>query len=106
MEQLNSISAREYASSENLYPSGDIYSAELTANTEFTLSVPTGAQIAIFGYTDEVWVNYDTTASIPTGGFTKAGGEPKPKMRYIGDVSVLHFIAPRTCKCSVAFYSK
>lgn len=89
-----------------LDPSDTIYSGSLTAGVEQTVTVPTGAQIVLFNADTDFFVNYDTTASVPSGTISQAGGELNPGYRYVGTTSVLHIISPYTCSITLAFYSK
>jgi hypothetical protein len=86
-------------------PSTDIYSGVLSAGVEQTLGVPSGASIVILGHDDDIWVNWDTTAALPTGTISKAGGEMNPVVRSVANVSVIHLIAERDTKVSLSFYA-
>ena len=86
-------------------PSTDIYSGELSAGVEQTIGVPSGASIVIFGHDDDIWVNWDTTAAVPTGTISKAGGEMNPVVRSVRSVSTIHLIAERATKVSLTFYA-
>jgi hypothetical protein len=86
--------------------SEDIYSGVLAAGVEQTLTVPAGADFAMFNADGDIYVNYDTTAAVPTGSLAKAGGELNPETRYVGDVTVLHVIAAVECKLNINFYGK
>lgn len=89
-----------------LVPSDSIYSGSLTSGVEQTVSVPTGAHIVLFNADTDFYVNYDTTASVPSGSIALGGGELNPVERFVGNISVLHIISPYTCSISLAFYSK
>jgi hypothetical protein len=86
-------------------PSSDIYSGVLAASTEQTVEVPAGASIVIFSHDDDIWVNWDTTAALPTGAISEAGGEMNPVVRSVNNVSAIHLIAERETKVSLSFYA-
>lgn len=106
MKQLNPISSSYLEETHALIPSDTIYSGELTAGVEQTVSIPTGAEFVIFTATNDYYVNYDTTAAVPTGTISQAGGELNPITRYIGETAVLHIISPYTTKITLGFYKK
>lgn len=89
-----------------LVASDTIYSGALVAATEQTVTVPTGADFVIFTADADYYVNYDTTAAVPTGTISQAGGELNPIIRYVGDTSIIHVISEIACKISLGFYSK
>ena len=96
MQSLDQISSKQIDITDALLPSTDIYYGLLAANTEQTVSVPTGAEFVIFTATNDYYVNYDLTASVPTGTISQAGGELNPILRYIGETSIIHIISPYT----------
>jgi hypothetical protein len=87
-----------------LEPSEDIYSGVLSAGVEQTVAVPPGASIVIFAHDDDIWANWDTTAALPTGSISEAGGELNPHVRRLVNVLVIHLIAERDTKVSLSFY--
>lgn len=106
MKSYRIIQARAYANTNGLYPSDTIYSGALAASTEQTVTVPTGADFVIFESTGDFYVNYDKTATVPSGTISQAGGELNPDVRYVGETSVLHIISAGTPIVTLAFYSK
>jgi hypothetical protein len=108
MKQISSVSGYVLELEDALVPSEDVYTALLTPNVASSLSVPSGAQLAVMQFRQgTVWVNYDTTATIPSSStFAKAGGEPDPYVRYVGSTSTLSFISASAAIVSVCFYSK
>ena len=98
--------SREFDDTKALDVSDTIYSGALVANTEQTVTVPTGADFVICMCNNDFYMNYDTTAAVPTGTISQAGGEMNPDIRYIGETSVLHIISEFACKITLAFYSK
>lgn len=105
MKVLRNISS-QYLEDSFLYPSDTIYSGALSASTEQTVTVPTGADFCIFNGTGNFYVNYDTTAAVPTGTISQAGGELNPIKRYVGETSVLHLIADSNINITLQFYKK
>ena len=107
MKNWEEISSKKIADTDALYPSDTIYSGELVAGVEQTVTVPAGADFAIFNATGDIWVNYDTTAAVPTGTISQAGGELNPIHRYVGKpVIVIHIVADVACLVSITFYAK
>ena len=106
MQSLRQISSSDIDTTDALYPSDSIYSGQLAASTEQTVTVPSGAEFVIFTATNDYYVNYDTTAAVPTGTISQAGGELNPILRYIGETSVIHIISPYTTYITLGFYSK
>lgn len=96
----------DIASTEALVPSTDIYSGELSANIEQTLSVPTGADFVLFNADNDFYVNYDLTATVPSGPISQVGGELNPIVRNVTEITTLHFISAAVTKLSVVFYGK
>jgi hypothetical protein len=89
-----------------LYPSDTIYSGLLTSGVEQTLTIPTDAEFCIFEYTGDVYVNYDTTASVPTSTISSGGGELNPTRRYIGETTTLHFASNSAVTITISFFKK
>lgn len=106
MQSLRQISSSEIDNTDALFPSDSIYSGLLVANTEQTVSVPSGAEFVIFTATNDYYVNYDTTATVPSGTISQVGGELNPILRYIGETSVIHIISPYTAYITLGFYKK
>ena len=106
MKSLEVISAERLSETEAIIPSDSIYSGALSASTEDTVSVPTGADFAVFMCTRDFYVNYDLTAAVPTGSLSQAGGELNPYIRNVTEISTIHVISEYACKLTIAFYSK
>lgn len=106
MQSLNQISSSEIDTTDALLPSDTIYSGLLAAGVEQTVTVPTGAEFVIFTATNDYYVNYDTTAAVPAGSISLAGGELNPILRYIGETSVIHIISPYAAYITLGFYKK
>lgn len=91
--------------------SDKVISVTLVADTDATLTVPTGYNACIINSDGDVWVNKDAVAVIPSSGtFTENDSELNPLAIYVGTqekataVSVLHFISHGTPDVSVAFF--
>jgi len=106
MRALKIIEGFDLVDTNALYPSDTIYSGALVASTEQTITVPSGAEFVIFMCNNDFYVNYDTTAAVPTSSISEAGGELNPEIRYVGETTVLHVISEFACKLTLAFYSK
>ena len=106
MKPLYPVKSDYLIDTDALVASDTIYSGLLVATTEQTVTKPTGADFAIFTADADFYANYDTTAAVPAGTISQAGGELNPVIRYIGDVSVIHLIAPYDTKISLGFFSK
>jgi hypothetical protein len=91
----------------NLAGTGDIYTCALQADTDTTLTVPSGARVAIFGLSSgsDYWVS-DSAITIPVGTtFSASRAMQNPPPLNVTGVATLHFRAPSAAKISVAFYS-
>jgi hypothetical protein len=107
MKAYEVISSSRLGDTEALYPSDTIYSGLLTSGGgEQTVTVPTGADFCIFAADGDFYVNYDTTAAVPTGTISEAGGELNPDIRYVGETTTLHIIASGSVKITLQFFSK
>jgi len=107
MKSYEVIPAGRLGDTEALFPSDTIYSGELVADTEQTVTVPAGAEFVLFNSDGDFYTNYDTTAAVPTGTISEAGGELNPIKRYIGETSVIHIIADSSfIHITLAFFSK
>lgn len=106
MKSLNPIESYELEDTQALLPSDTIYSGALAASTQQIVAVPAGADFVIFTATNDIYVNYDTTATVPTGSISQAGGELNPIIRYVGETTNLHIISPYVCLITLSFYSK
>ena len=107
MKQYEEIPAERLGDTDALFPSDTIYSGKLITGIEQTVTVPSGADFALFNYTSDIYVNYDTTAAVPTGNISEAGGELNPIKRYIGETSVIHVISEDSGVCiTISFFSK
>ncbi|MDB4312172.1 hypothetical protein N9937_01955 [bacterium] len=106
MISWEAISSKKIDTTEALFPSDTIYSGALSASTEQQVTVPTGADFALFNATGDYYVNYDTTAAVPTGTISEAGGEINPVHRYVGETTTIHIISASDILVSITFYAK
>ncbi len=106
MKSLNPVSSSRLEDTFALVPSDSIYSGALAANVEQTVNTPTGAEFVVMTATNDYYVNYDTTAAVPTGTISQAGGELNPIIRYVGETNVIHIISPYACYITLGFYKK
>ena len=87
--------------------SDTIYYAQIAADTDTTLTVPTGANKALFKFYDETWVGYDEVVTLPTNAAfaNTIHMEGNPLSRDISGITTLHFRSPRQARVAVAFYA-
>ena len=80
---------------------------ELAANTAASITVPIGKTKALFTYSNagDVWVDYQNTATLPSGSFAVTTSELRPILRS-GLVAgqTLSFICPTTAYVHIAFW--
>ena len=105
MKSLRAVKSDYLNDTDGVDASDTIYSGMLAANTEQTVTVPTGADFCIFMCRSDFYTNYDTTATVPTGTISQAGGELKPYLVYIGTTSVIHLISDTGGKITMSFFS-
>ena len=86
--------------------SDTIHSGVLLSGVEQTVTVPALAEFVLFNADGDFYANYDTTAAIPSGSITAAGGEKSPAIRSLDEVIDIHLIAEIDTKITMAFYSK
>lgn len=88
--------------------SDTIYRTTLVANTAQTLTIPPNMTRAFFSFSSgtDVWVNFSTTATLPTGGFLLSNSSLNPVARHsLIPGQTLSFICPTTSYVEVAFYT-
>jgi len=106
MKSFEVIAAGRLGETEALYPSDTIYSGQLAAGVEQTVTVPANADFCIFAATGDIYVNYDVTAAVPTSTISEAGGELNPLIRYVGETTIIHIISNNGVLVTLQFYSK
>ena len=84
------------------------YRVALAANTAATITIPQVATRAFFSFSSgtDVWVNYSTTATLPTGTFTLNDSELNPNARYgLIPGNMLSFISPTNAYVQISFFT-
>ena len=85
--------------------SDSIMSRSLGVATAEAVTVPTGANYAVFSYTTDVYVLADGTAAVPADVTDGTASELNPTIRDCSDVTSISCISPAACVITVAFYS-
>ncbi len=81
------------------------YAGELTATTNQSVTVPTGAGVVVFSANGDFYVRYDgSAAAVPTGAINADTVDLNPGTRTLSGVTSLNIIAPATTKITLAFY--
>ncbi len=106
MQALDQISSYKIKETEGIKPSDTIYSGVLVGGVAQTITAPSGAEYVVFSSDNNIWVNYDATATLITGSITSGGGEMNPKIRYIGDITTISLISEKSTRVSLSFYKK
>ena len=82
-----------------------IYNVVLAASVEKTVTVPSGANIAIFASTGNFYCRFNATVAVPVADVvTGLAGEINPTSRVVTGVSTVHVVAPADCILSISFY--
>ena len=78
----------------------------LSASTAKSVTVPSGARVAVFNSDANLWVRYDgSDAAIPASDVTDGtGSELNPAARDVSELQSLSIIAAAACKVSISFY--
>ena len=81
------------------------YTARLAADTDTTLTVPSGVRLAIVSCSDFVFIWSDAAITLPTGGagFAAAAGFQNAQVVNVTDVTTLHFRARNATDVTVYF---
>lgn len=86
--------------------SDTIYNLVLVQNTEKIVTVPTGANFAVFSSTGNFYCKFDGTVEIPSGDIIDgSAGELNPTTRVVTRVSQIHLISSSAIIISIAFYN-
>lgn len=88
--------------------SNSIYRTTLAPNVAQTLTIPSNTTRAFFSYSNgtDVWVDFKSTATLPTGAFQPATSELTPVARWkLNQGENISFISPTTAYVEVAFYN-
>jgi len=85
--------------------SDETWTIKIDADTDTTLIVPTGANVALIRSEGNFWVS-DAVITIPVGNtFTKTGFEQNNAAITVTDITTLHFRAIASARISVSFFS-
>lgn len=83
-----------------------IGNAFLAANTEKTVTIPTGASFVIMRYTGVCYVRIDGTVIVPTTDITDGtGGELNPELLKIYGATAIHIISASAGIVSLSWYA-
>ncbi len=90
-----------------IIPQSDvIYNIVLAADVEKIVTVPTGADIVLFGTTANFYCKMNSTVDVPTVDVLDgSGGELNPSSRQISGNSTIHLISSSNCVVTLAFYN-
>jgi len=104
MKALERKGASFFTDVEALVPSDTIFSGKLYPGIQQSVTVPSGANYAVFVADNIVFVSYDSAMSSTESGVVQGGGELNPKIRSVKTVSTLYLLSPETTYMSIAFY--
>lgn len=81
--------------------------AVLTASAAKSFTVPSNAKYCIFNSTHDFFVNYDSTATIPTGTATSdgSGSELNPVLRKIDGITTISVISNDAAYVTISYWS-
>lgn len=92
----------------SLPPSTYVQARALAASTAETIIPPSWAKFVLFACTDNFYVNYTTTASVPGDTTDGSASELNPSMRRLirngSAISSLSVISAGTPVCTASFY--
>lgn len=84
---------------------GYVNARVLAASTAETITPPGGAKFVVFSANADFYVNYTTTAAIPTDTTDGSAAELNPSVRDITGVTAISVISAGVCIVTAAFYS-
>ena len=93
--------------SDIIYPPKFVNAYVLTGGAEATtVTVPTGARVAIFSSTNNFYVNWLTTSATPVADITNGSApELNPEARDVQGYATFSVIAPVTCVLTISYFS-
>jgi hypothetical protein len=99
--------ANVFAADEFLYPPQYVNAYVMVGGAgATTVTVPTGAKIAIFNSTGNFYANWTAAAAVPTIDITNgAGPEINPVSRDVSGQRTFSLIAPANCIVTIAYFS-
>jgi hypothetical protein len=84
---------------------GDVNNYLLVASTNKAVTVPTGANFALFSASADSWVNVGGVAAVPSGDVTDGtGSELNPSLRRVEAGGTIGVISEYAAKVSIVFY--
>jgi hypothetical protein len=84
---------------------GDVNNYLLVASTNKAVTVPTGANFALFSASADIWVNVGGVAAVPSGDVTDGtGSELNPSLRRVEAGGTIGVISEYAAKVSIVFY--
>lgn len=87
-----------------IYPPKYVNAYVLVANTAQTVTVPTDARVALFSCTRDFYINWQTTAAVPSSNITNGTGpELNPVARDISDYTSFSVISSEDCILTIAY---
>lgn len=88
-----------------LRPADEVYHRLLEPDTQVDVTVPDGADVAIFSGDIDFWVGYDAgTVAVPTADTDVGTVEYLPDTRFIGEVTTVNLISESDGFVSIVFY--
>jgi hypothetical protein len=98
--------ANRLANGDVLFPSKYVNAYVLAAGIAQTITIPSGARVAVFSSTGNFYVNWLAAAIEPTGNITNGSGpELNPVARDVSGYGSISVIAPSICTLTVAYFS-
>lgn len=93
----------------SLPPSNYVQARALSASTAETIVPPAWAKYVLFACTDNFYVNYTTTATVPGDTTDGSASELNPSMRRLtrpnnASISAISIISAGTPVCTASFY--
>ena len=86
--------------------SDTIYDLVMTGGVEKVVTVPTGANMALFSSTGNFYCKFGATVAVPVADVTDgSGGELNPTIRVVTNITTIHMIASNDCIITIAFYN-
>ena len=84
---------------------GDVNNYVLTASTNKAVTVPSGANYAVFAADADIWVKVGGVAAIPATDVTDGtGSELNPAVRRVDSGATIGVISGSAAKVSITFY--
>lgn len=88
-----------------IYPSKHIDAYVLAAGVAKSVTIPTGARVAIFNATANFYVNWNAVAAVPAADITNGSGpELNPVARDVTGDTAFSMIAPADCIVTIAYF--